>query len=137
MSATAIDPQDDELDLLDLVVLFAENLRLLVAVPLVCGLIALGFSFSISPTYTAVVRILPPQQQQNTSALLASQLGALAGFVGGGLKNPADLYVGLLKSRTVLDAMIERFKLKEAYRAILTEDARRALAGATKATVGV
>jgi capsular polysaccharide biosynthesis protein len=134
-----MDPEQDELDLLDLALLFAENLRLLVLVPLVCGLIALGISFSISPTYTAVVRVLPPQHQQSTSAMLAAQLGALAGLVGagGGLKNPGDLYVGLLKSRTVLDAMIQRFNLKEYYKATLTEDARRTLEGATKATLGI
>jgi uncharacterized protein involved in exopolysaccharide biosynthesis len=137
--ATAVNTQDEELDLLDFAVLFAENLRLLVGVPLACGLIALGFGYTISPSYTASVRILPPQQQQSTSAILASQLGALAGFVGGasGLKNPADLYVGLVKSRTVLDAMIERFKLKEVYKAGLAEDARRALEGVTKTTLGV
>jgi tyrosine-protein kinase Etk/Wzc len=134
-----MDPEQDELDLLDLALLFAENLRLLVLVPLVCGLIALGISFSISPTYTAVVRVLPPQHQQSSSAMLAAQLGALAGLVGtgGGLKNPGDLYVGLLKSRTVLDAMIQRFNLKEYYKATLTEDARRTLEGATKATLGI
>jgi tyrosine-protein kinase Etk/Wzc len=48
---------------------------------------------------------------------MLGQLGALAGVAGGGLglKNPNDLYIGMLKSRTVADALIEQFKLQELY----------------------
>jgi tyrosine-protein kinase Etk/Wzc len=129
---------DDGISLLDLALVLAENLRLLIIVPLTAGLIALGMGFLTIPTYTATVRILPPQQQQSTSAVLAAQLGALSGLAGGlaGIKTPGDLYLGFLRSRTVLDAMIERFKLKELYGVGLTEDARRALEGAMKASAG-
>ncbi|MGH8676011.1 MAG: Wzz/FepE/Etk N-terminal domain-containing protein, partial [Burkholderiales bacterium] len=131
-------PQDDEISLLDLALVLAENLRLLIVVPLVAGVAALGIGFLIPPTYTATARILPPQQQQSSAAALAAQLGALAGLAGGiaGIKSPADLYVALLKSRTVYDAMIERFKLKELYEVKFTEDARRALESAMKASAG-
>jgi len=136
-SAIPAEQVDDEISLLDLALVLAENLKLLIVAPLAAGLVALGIGFLIAPTYTATVRILPPQQQQSTSAALAAQLGALAGIVGtAGIKSPADLYVALLKSRTVLDAMIERFKLKELYEAKFTVDARRALEGAMKASAG-
>jgi len=138
LAAQPVQHEDDEISLLDLALVLAENLRLLILVPLAAGLAALGIGFLIAPTYTATARILPPQQQQSTSAAFAAQLGALAGLAGGiaGIKSPADLYVALLKSRTVLDAMIERFKLKELYEAKFNEDARRALEGAMKASAG-
>jgi uncharacterized protein involved in exopolysaccharide biosynthesis len=70
---------------------------------------------------------------------LAAQLGSLAGLVGGasGLKNPADQYVALLKSRSVFDAIVQRFDLKELYEAMFLEDARKALEQRTRVMAGV
>lgn len=132
-------PDDDEISLLDLALVLAENWRTLVLVPLATGLVALGISFLIKPTFTATTRILPPAQQQSTSAALAAQLGSLAGIVGGaaGLKNPADQYVALLKSRSVSDAIVQRFKLKELYEASYLEDARKELEQRTRVSAGV
>jgi uncharacterized protein involved in exopolysaccharide biosynthesis len=69
---------------------------------------------------------------------LAAQLGSLAGLVGGaaGLKNPADQYVALLTSRSVYDAIIQRFKLKELYEASYLEDARKELEQRTRVSAG-
>jgi uncharacterized protein involved in exopolysaccharide biosynthesis len=132
-------PGDDEISLLDVALVLAENWKTLVFVPLAAGVVALGISFLIPPTYTAVTRILPPVQQQSTSAALAAQLGALAGLVGpsAGIKNPTDQYVALLESRSVLDAMIQRFKLKDLYEASYLEDARRQLDERTRVSAGI
>src|SRR5688572_21605294 len=85
----------DEVTLLDFALVLARNIKLLIVVPLLAGLLVLGITFLIPPTYTAVTRILPPGQQQSSAALLASQLGSLAGLLGGtgAIKNPADQYV--------------------------------------------
>ena len=104
---------DDEIRLLDLLLVLAENARLLVFGPLIAGLAGLGIAFLITPTFTASSKILPPRQQRSTAAMIASQIGALAGIVGAtglNLKNPADLYVALLKNRTIADRIIDRFK---------------------------
>jgi uncharacterized protein involved in exopolysaccharide biosynthesis len=129
----------DEVSLLDLALVLAENLRILIVVPLAAGVAALGISFLIPPTYTATSRILPPAQQQNSSAVLAAQLGSLAGLAGSavGIKNPADQYVALLKSRTIYDAIIQRFKLKELYNERYIEDTRKELEKRTKMSAGV
>src|SRR5258708_1853311 len=131
--------ESDEIDLLDLALVLAANWRKLVFLPLVAGFAALGISFLIPPTYTAKTRILPPAQQQSTSAALAAQLGTLAGIVGGaaGLKTPADQYVALLTSRSVYDAIVQRFKLQELYEATYLEDARKGLELRTRASAGV
>ena len=90
-SAFASDGGEDEISLLDLLLVVAENARLLIFGPLLAGLAALGIAFIIPPTFTA--SILPPQQQQGAAAMLASQLGALGGLAGASglnIKNPAQ-----------------------------------------------
>lgn len=138
-AATETSSADGEISLLDLALILAENLRTLILVPLAAGLIALGISFLITPTYTATTRILPPQQQQSAAAnLLASQLGALAGMAGtaASIRNPIDTYVAMIKSRTVADGLLARFKLREVYDEKYDEDARKELANRTKVTAG-
>jgi uncharacterized protein involved in exopolysaccharide biosynthesis len=44
-------PADDDIDLLDLLVTIAENIKLLVLGPLVAGLLALGFSYTLPNTF--------------------------------------------------------------------------------------
>ncbi len=92
--------------LLDILQTLAENARLLIFGPLIVGLLALGVSFLFKPSYVAKTTIMTPQQQQGAAAAALAQLGALAGVAGAagaGLKSPAELYIGLLKSRTVAD----------------------------------
>jgi tyrosine-protein kinase Etk/Wzc len=123
--------EDDEISLLDLLQVVADNLRLLVLGPLAAGLLALGISFAIAPTFTATTKFMPPQQQQSGAAAMLSSLGALGGLAGAatGLKNPADQYVAFMKSRTVQDALVDRFKLIDLYEVKLREDARKGLGG--------
>jgi uncharacterized protein involved in exopolysaccharide biosynthesis len=129
---------DDEISLLDLLQVVVDNLRLLVLGPLVCGLAALGYSFTIPPTYTAKTQFLPPQQQQSSAASMLASLGALGGLAGAatGLKSPADQYIAFMKSVSVQDALIERFKLVEKYEAKLKIDARMALTGSARIASG-
>lgn len=135
-SATAV---NDQIGLLNIAIVLAENLRMIVVVPAVAGLAALGMTFLLTPTYTAVTRILPPQQQQSATAnMLASQLGSLAGVMGNaaGIKNPADTYVAMIKSRTVADKLVARFKLQQVYEEKYDEDARNQLSNLTNVTTG-
>lgn len=129
--------QDDEISLLDLALVVKENLKLLVLAPLAAGVVALGASFAISPTFTASTTFLQPQQQSGAMAMLQG-LGALGGLAGAatGLKNPADQYVAFIKSRSVQDALIKRFDLQKRYEAELHEDALRSLEGVARITAG-
>lgn len=130
--------EDDEISLLDLALVVAENLRLLIIGPLVVGLSALGISYAIAPTFTARTVVLPPQQQQSSAAAALQSLGALAGLAGGaaGIKSPADQYVALMQSTTVEDRLIERFKLMEVYEAKFKADARKALELNSRISIG-
>lgn len=133
---------DDEISLLDLLLVLAENARLLIFGPLAVGACALGVAFLIPPTYTATARLLTPQQQQSAASMLASQMAQGMGGLGGaasalaGLKSPADLYVGLLKSRSVADGLIQEFELLKVYDEELLDDTRKMLAKRSRFTAG-
>ena len=62
-------------------------------------------------------------------AQLSSSLGSVASLAGGsvGLKNPNDLQVAMLKSRTVEDAMVDRFHLMNLFDVKRKSDARKKL----------
>jgi len=129
---------DDEISLLDLLQTVVENLRLLVLGPLLIGVVALGISFLITPTFTATTKFLPPQQQQSAAAAMLQSLGALGGLAGAatGLKNPNDQFVSFLQSRSLQDTLIERFKLMERYESEFQEDARLTLSSNARINSG-
>jgi tyrosine-protein kinase Etk/Wzc len=120
---------NNEISMLELLHVIVDNSRLLILGPLVCGLAAFGISFAITPTFTAKTQFLPPQQQQSAAASMLASLGALGGLAGAatGIKSPADQYVSFMKSVSVQDALIERFKLNERYESKFKIDARLAL----------
>src|SRR6267143_5759823 len=114
----------DEVSLLDLLIVLAKHKRLVLGLPLVAVVVAAIISFLLPNVYTGTTKILPPQQSASAASALLNQvggalggLGGLGGLAGGalGVKNPNDLYVGMLKSRTVADNMISRFELGKLY----------------------
>ena len=125
----------DEISLFDLLQVIADNLRLLVLGPMIAGLLALGYSFTITPTYTATTKFLPPQQQQSAAAGMLASLGGLAG-VATGLKSSTDQYTAFLKSRTLQDALVDRLKLMERLDTKSRQDARSAISGSILITTG-
>ena len=129
---------DDEISLLDLLQVVAENLRLLILGPLFVGLTALGYSFTVPPTFTANTSFLPPQQQNSAAATMLSSLGALGGLAGAaaGIKNPADQYVAFMKSNQLLDVLIDEFDLMSRYEAEYRASARKALEGNSRIASG-
>jgi capsule polysaccharide export protein KpsE/RkpR len=122
---------EGEISLLDLLQVVVGNLRLLVLGPLLVGLLALGISFLITPTYTATTRFLVPQGQSASAAMLQS-LGALSGLAGAaGLKSPGDQFVSFIKSDSVQNALVDRFGLMERYEEKFRVDTRKELAKVT------
>jgi uncharacterized protein involved in exopolysaccharide biosynthesis len=108
-----------KLDLLDVLLIFARRKRLILGWALAGLVIAVIALFRAPTLYRSQATIMPPQQEQSSSALL-SQLGALTAFsaVGSnlGLKNPADLYVAILQTNLVADNMVDRFHLMDVYK---------------------
>lgn len=123
--------KEEEISLLDVLIVLAERKRLIFAVTAAFAITAALISLILPKQYTAAVTILPPQQNFSMGAALASQLGnlgSMAALAGGslGLKNPNDMYVGMLQSHAVEDAMVRRFELMREYRKRYLSDARKA-----------
>jgi tyrosine-protein kinase Etk/Wzc len=90
---------------------------------LISALLATVIAFLLPAKYRAEAVILTPQQTQPSLTAMAqltglgqaaglSSLGLLSGL---GLRSPADLYVGILESRTIADGLIKSFNLKQVY----------------------
>lgn len=121
----------DEIDLLDVLIVLAHHKKWIAGCTIGIGSAALLTSLLMTPIFTSTAKIMPPQQQSSGLAAMMGQLGALAGAAGNitGLKNPNDLYVGMLQSQTVADNLIHRFKLMEKFETPTMVDTRNQLAG--------
>ena len=133
---TTLKHDDEEVNSLDLLTIIARKKFYIVGIPLLAGIIAGGLSLLIPNIYTGTASVLPPQQSQSGSSAILGQLGALGGMSGSalGLKNPSDLYIGMLNSRTVADSIIERFKLQSVYGTKTLTDTRLTLSSSS--TIG-
>src|SRR6266581_5095974 len=133
---------DDGVSLLDLLIVLAKHKRIVLGVPFVAAVVAAIISLLMPNIYTGTTRILPPQQSASAATALLNQLGGAAGVLAGasgsalGIRNPNDLYVGMLKSRTVADNLIARFDLSQVYDEVLQSSTRNSLRSNTTIVAG-
>jgi tyrosine-protein kinase Etk/Wzc len=120
----------EKASVLDVLVVLLNYKKLVLGIPLTVTFVALIVALLLPKWYTATAKIMPPQQSQSNAVAILGQLGVLAGGASQslGLKNPSDIYVAILKSRTVADRLIERFDLRTIYDEELLLDARKELA---------
>jgi uncharacterized protein involved in exopolysaccharide biosynthesis len=94
----------------------------------------------IPSRYESTVQLMPPDNQSGGLAMLAALTaktgGGLASVAGDllGVKSSGALFVGILKSRTVEDRLVDRFQLKKVYSVKHEEDARKMLSDNTAAS---
>jgi len=136
-----IEPEDDrreEADWLELLLVLARNKAAILKITLAAIVLATIVSLIVPKTYTATATLLPPEQKQSSASLLLGQFGALGGMSSAdlGLKNPDDLFVAMLKSRTVEDGIIRQFDLRGVYGYKRYEDARKKLEGRSRIEAG-
>jgi tyrosine-protein kinase Etk/Wzc len=135
---------DSEVSLLDVTVLLVQHKRFIVRFVLGAALLAVAIALLLPIRYEAKVVLLPPSSQSSSiaSALLGQlgnlgSLGSLSAVAGGlGMKTPTDMYVSLLKSRTVEDATIQRFGLMAEYHEKRLSDARKEFERRTEVVSG-
>lgn len=130
----AISPMEEEdLTFLDFLLIITQRKKLVGIMTAICTGIALILAFALPQEYTATVIILPPQGNSSMSSMLASQLAGMGSAVSGmagnmlGVKNLNEMYVSMLKSRSVEDAVIQRYGLQSEYRKKYLADTRKAL----------
>lgn len=128
----------DKFSLLDVMIAIAKHKKRVLTLTIGAALLTAGISLLIPNRYMASTKLLPPQQAQSGAAALLSQLGGAATAAAGmaGIKNPNDLYVGMLRSRTVADKLVKQFDLQRVFGTELMDDTRRRLADSTTLNAG-
>jgi uncharacterized protein involved in exopolysaccharide biosynthesis len=137
-SEKAIEPDDNEISIVEIMIVLAKRKKLVLGLPMLAALLSVVVSLVLPETFRASTKLLPPQQPQSGAAALLSQLGGVAGAAAGaaGLKNPNDVYIGMLKSRTVADKLIAEYDLKKVYDTSSQETARDRLEANTMIASG-
>ena len=132
-----------EVSLLDITLLLVTNKRFIFRFVLGAAVLAIVVALLLPVRYEGKVMLLPPQQNSSIASALLGQmgnlggLGALGSLTGGlGLKTPADMYISMLTSRTVEDAMIRRFGLMAEYKLKRMSEVRKELERRTTAVAG-
>ncbi len=90
-------------------------------------------AFLIPAKYDSATQLMPPDTDTSGAAMLASIAGkggdALSGYASSllGIKSSGALFIGILRSRTVDDSVINKFDLRKVYWVRRWEDARKEL----------
>jgi uncharacterized protein involved in exopolysaccharide biosynthesis len=130
-----------EFRVLDSLILLSRRRGFLLRSTLSVGVLASIAALLLPNHYTATTNILPPQQSTSLAASMLGQLGALGPVAALaqkdlGLKNPNDIYVGMLRSRRIEDALIRRFDLLRVYHDQKMSAARKDLEEASAIVLG-
>ncbi|HKW35509.1 MAG TPA: Wzz/FepE/Etk N-terminal domain-containing protein [Candidatus Acidoferrum sp.] len=91
-------------------------------------------AFLIPKSYTSTAQLMPPDQQSSSAlammAGMAAKAGGGLGAVAGdllGIKSSGALFIGMLRSETAEDRLVEKFDLRKVYGSRLAADARMRL----------
>lgn len=94
-----------------------------------------ALAFLLPKRFESTTQLMPPDNQSTSSlammAALSAKAGSGLGAVAGdllGVKSSGALFIGILRSRTVQDRLIDRFDLQKVYWVRLRETARKKLA---------
>jgi uncharacterized protein involved in exopolysaccharide biosynthesis len=97
-------------------------------------LISTLVAFLIPKSYTSTTQLMPPDPQSTSGmAMMAAMAGKAGGGLAGvagdllGLKSSGALFIGVLRSQTSQDRLIQQFDLRKVYGKRLVIDARTKL----------
>ena len=129
--------EEQGVKLLELMQVLVKRKMLIIKTCSIALIVSVAYSLTLPNIYSATARILPPQKDTGGGiSALIGQAGGLASLAAGGLGGGGDLYVGILKSRSVNDAVVQRLGLVKHYKAEGLEAARESLGGAVKVQAG-
>jgi tyrosine-protein kinase Etk/Wzc len=132
------------ISLLDHLIVLLEHRRFIARCVLIAAVLATVVAFLLPVRYEGKVALLPPAQNSSLGSSLLGQLGSvgalgsIASLASGnlGIKNPSEMYVALITSRTVEDSMIQRFNLMQEYGEKKISDTRKILERRTSVAAG-
>lgn len=125
-----------DINLLDLLIALGQEKWTLILVTALSTIVGAYVTTTTPATYVARTSIMPSQSSSGGAGL--ASLGSLAGLSGipglaalsgmaGGIKSSDEMYIALMRSRSVQEALIEEMKLYERYGAKSLDDARQTL----------
>jgi uncharacterized protein involved in exopolysaccharide biosynthesis len=115
---------------LTVLVVLARRKKFILWMTAIFAFVACAVSLIVPSQYTATIVILPPEQGSSLSSALGELggLGSIASLASGlGSKNLAEMYVSMLKSESVEDAVIQKYGLLAEYHQKYYFDARKKL----------
>jgi tyrosine-protein kinase Etk/Wzc len=137
---------ETDVSVLDMLALLVVHRGFIARFVLISAVLATILAFVLPVRYEAKIVLLPPSQNSSIASAVLGQiggagsslgaLGSLASLGGLGLKNTTDMYVSFLSSRTVEDAMIQRFGLMAEYREKKMSDTRKVFERRTSVVAG-
>lgn len=124
-------PDDDEVNLLDYWRVIWKYKWLIGILCLTSVVAALIFSLLSPKIYESTATILMPKEGSGSGLLSVIGASSLAQQIGGisipSLTPNRDIFIGILKSRTIAQALVEQFELKDYYKSEHFEDAIESL----------
>ncbi|MEK7274114.1 MAG: Wzz/FepE/Etk N-terminal domain-containing protein, partial [Candidatus Desantisbacteria bacterium] len=128
---------DEEINLLDYLRVINRYRALIITLCVMSVLLTMIVSLLMPKIYESTVVILSSQEGSGGGSLASlPELQSAIGIMGIGQKTSMDIFVAILNSRNMADAVIKRFNLSMVYKAKLIEDARRNLKDVTRISVG-
>ncbi len=129
---------EEGISLLRLVTPLAQAKVLILVSTLLCAVLFYALAHLIPKSYTASFRLLPPQTNSQTASVLLNQVGGATslGSSAIGVKNPGDLYAGILRSRAISKPVISQLNLVAEFNEKSFDHAERRLLKSLKISAG-
>ena len=128
--------------LVDVLIVLARRKRFIALLTAILTVLTTAVVLILPSRYTAATVLMPPSQNSSISTALLGQLtsnaGGLASLAGSslGIKNPNEMFVSLFRSRTVEQAMVQRFDLMHRYHVKKDSQALKAFENHTSVDLG-
>jgi tyrosine-protein kinase Etk/Wzc len=124
------------LKLLSIALTLAKRKMLIVSICTITVLLSIAYSLTLPNVYSATTKVLPPQKESVGLSGALGQMGGLAGLAAAGKGGDSDLYLSILKSRSVGEEVIKRLDLAKVYGTKTAAQTWRRLDQAVKANAG-
>ena len=128
----------NSISIAEIFVILVKWRKLIVINFLLFSIVSAGISLILPKSYTSVCTLLPPEQQSMGGLDIMSMLGDFPVDIPSfpGLSGPSDVYVSILRSRNVMEGVVNDLGLQSIFGTTMMVDALRKLDGLTKIDQG-